>query len=448
MSLYLERLSDFLSDLKWADLPGAVRERVPVVVMDTLGVIVAGNQLPENQQVAAMASRMGQPESATILGTNRRANPMFAGFANAVAGVSLELDEGNKYAAGHPSVHVLPVALALSEEQGLCGKEFLQSFLAGYEVAVRIARATRLRPGVHPHGNWGTIGAAVAVARLTGQGAAGIRQAINLAASLNLATHWQTCFAGGTVRNAWPALSSLSGLMAAYMVSFGFTGEPDAPATTYGSLLGETFDPAAVIKDLGNGFEILRGYFKRHSCCGYTHPPIDALEQVLVEHPEVQAGQVARIVVETHSKAAALRDPAPETTLGARFSIPYSLAARMIFGQCSPASFTADRIHRPEVRALAQKVAVVPSAEFDARVPRQRGASVTLETLEGHRYSAVMPNPVGDSEFRPFTADQLRDKFRSLVSGVVGQERTERAIALVENLEELEDLRMLTALLA
>lgn len=447
MSSYLEKLAEFAVHLKWNNLPEAVRERLPLVVLDTIGVIIAGNQLPENQQFAAMASRMGQPGTATILGTKIRANPMFASFTNALAGVSLELDEGNKYAAGHPSIHTLPVALALAEEQGLPGKAFLISLLVGYEVAVRISRATRLRPGVHPHGNWGTIGAAVAAARLAGHTATDMEKAINLAASLNMATHWQTCFAGGTVRNAWPGASAMNGMIAAHMVSFGFTGEPDGPATTYGALLGEAFDLDIVIEGIGKEFEVLRGYFKQHSCCGYNHPPIDALEQVLKEHPEIRPDQITQIVVETHSKAAALCDPAPETTLGARFSIPYSVAARILLGQCSPAAFTEEQIRDSRVRALAQRVTVVPSSEFDAMVPQRRGARVTVETADGRRYSAMLPNPVGDSEFQPFTADQLRDKFRSLVNGVIGLQRVEQAISLIESLGELEDMRKLTAVL-
>jgi 2-methylcitrate dehydratase PrpD len=275
-----------------------------------------------------------------------------------------------------------------------------------------------------------------------------MRKAINLAASLNMATHWQTCFAGGTVRNAWPGASTVNGIMAAHMVSLGFTGEPNGPATTYGVLLGEAFSPDVTLEGLGKEFEVLRGYFKQHSCCAYNHPPIDALEQVLKEHPEIRPDQITQIVVETHSKAAALRDPAPETTLAARFSIPYAVAARVMFGQCSPAAFTEEQIRESRVRALAQKVTVMPSPEFDAMVPYRRGARVTVETVGGRRYSAMLPNPVGDSEFRAFTPDELRDKFRRLVTGVIGRERTDQTIALIENLEKLEGVRKLTAVLA
>ncbi|WP_410050232.1 MmgE/PrpD family protein [Actinomadura sp. CNU-125] len=84
-----------------------------------------------------------------------------AAWLNANALVSLELDEGNKYAKGHPAAHGFPAVLALAAERVATGADTAAAaLLAAYEVAARFGRAARLRDGAHPHGNWGVAGAA------------------------------------------------------------------------------------------------------------------------------------------------------------------------------------------------------------------------------------------------------------------------------------------------
>ena len=86
--------------------------------------------------------------------------PDAAAWLNGVALVSLELDEGHKYAKGHPAAHGFPAVLALAAELDSTGADTAAALLAAYEVAARFGRATTLRAGAHPHGSWGVPGAA------------------------------------------------------------------------------------------------------------------------------------------------------------------------------------------------------------------------------------------------------------------------------------------------
>src|SRR5205085_2416685 len=83
--------------------------------------------------------------------------------------------EGNLHAVGHPGIQVIPLAWALAEHEGRPGRDLLAAFIAGYEVSARIKRASATRLAVHPHGTFGTIGAAVALARLFGYSPAALR---------------------------------------------------------------------------------------------------------------------------------------------------------------------------------------------------------------------------------------------------------------------------------
>src|SRR5262245_61877663 len=178
---YLERLSAFVRETTFAALPGPVVAAARLVVLDTLGAMLAGSRLPENARLARLAAERSGARTATLVGHAERAEPMFAALSNATAGVAPEVDEGNRRGGGHPSIHVLPGLLAVAEEAGADGPRLLAALVTGYEVSSRMGGATVPRFNVHTHGTWGTIGTAAAVARVLDLDASAIRQAMNLA---------------------------------------------------------------------------------------------------------------------------------------------------------------------------------------------------------------------------------------------------------------------------
>ncbi len=165
---------------------------------------------------------------------------------------------------GHPSIHVTPAAIAVGEERGSNGKQVLESIIAAYEVTSRIGGATTSRHEIHSHGTWGTIGAAVATARLMGFNAAEVRQSINLAASMSPANTWTPCFEGATVRNLYPGRANFQGILAANLSRCGFTGIADGPADIYSTVLGQGFDSEQAVAGLGQPgeYRIQENYFK------------------------------------------------------------------------------------------------------------------------------------------------------------------------------------------
>ena len=127
----------------------------------------------------------------------------------------------------------------------------MESVIAGYEVTSRIGTGTEVKKTAHSHGTWGTIGAAVSAAKLMSFEDAGITAAINMAASMSPANTWTPCLEGATVRNLYPGRSGFQGIMASHLVLCGFTNLEDGPSDIYNILLGESFDPEAVVHNLG-----------------------------------------------------------------------------------------------------------------------------------------------------------------------------------------------------
>ena len=92
----------------------------------------------------------------------------------------------------------------------------------------RIGMATRLRPAAHPHGTWGTLGAAAAVARLRNHDAPTTARVLEVAASLGLATSATAALRGGSVRNAYAGSAAQNGMLACDLAEAGVAGEPAA----------------------------------------------------------------------------------------------------------------------------------------------------------------------------------------------------------------------------
>lgn len=159
-------VGEWVAGLRWHDVPARVRDRLGLVLRDTIGVCLTGAREPE--QTRLIDAWRPAPGPAPLLGAGRTTTVEASAWLNAVALVRLELDEGHKYARGHPAAHAFPAVLALAADLGADGPDTMAALLAGYEVGARYGRATRLRPGAHPHGSWGVAGAAAGCARLLG----------------------------------------------------------------------------------------------------------------------------------------------------------------------------------------------------------------------------------------------------------------------------------------
>ena len=165
---YLKELAGFACRARLADLPAKVLERTRWVIADSLPVIAAGMQQAEMQALSKRHLAGAARGTAWVLGTRQRAGAFDAALLNGTAGTWLELNEGNLIAKGHPGIQVVPVAVALAQEAGASGEELLMAVAVGYEVSSRISRAAQMKISVHPHGTWGTLGAAVTAGRLKG----------------------------------------------------------------------------------------------------------------------------------------------------------------------------------------------------------------------------------------------------------------------------------------
>ena len=443
---YLDRITSYVCQTSFDDLPQNVLLRAKEVLVDALSVIAAGAQ---EDEVKALKERLVDPKArrvASLIGSGVRTEPLKAALINGTAGTFLELDEGNQFGRGHPGIHVVPAALAIAEEGRLSGRELVTALVLGYEIGTRIGIACKIRMSMHPHGTWGTVGAAVAVGKLMGYGEAAMKEMINVSSSLGLATSRRTMLEGGTVRNVYSGVSNTMGILAHQLVQSGFTGEADGLKTVYGSVVSDTFSPEVMTEDLGKRFEIARNYFKMHACCRYNHGTLDALEKILAQRP-LKVDEVKAVDVETYSLAAQLCDQNPRNMLAAKFSIPFAVATLIVHGRTDVTCFNPEAVQNDAVQALAQRVKVTEDPKLTAMMPARRPSRVRVTLKNGEKLEAEVTMNKGDFE-DPYGPADLEKKYYSLADPVWGHAKAEQIRSQLMGVEKVKDINQVTALIA
>lgn len=398
------------------------------MLTDLFGVTLAGMQTPEMRSLVQTWHAPAGPSP--VPGTDLRTTPETAAYLSAVAACVLELDEGNKYAAGHPAAHVVFAATAAARvaPSPVSGEEFLTAVAAGYEVAARFGRATHRHPAWHTHGHWGTTGAAAAAALLMGADGRQVAAAIDASTALMQVTPWATVLSGNFSRNLWLAGANLAGLNAARLASAGLVENSGQVRASLGEIVG-TFDPDALTEGLGRTWMVSAGYLKQHASCSYTHAAVD-LVQALGRQSPWEAEDVAGVDVRIHSLARDLFGRHPHNRLAAMFSLPFVVGNAVVNGRVDPTTMQPGTEAFDAAERLSDRVSVEVDAEFDALLPSRRCTEVRIRFANGSSIALAQPNPLGDADYFPFTAEDVRRKLDALIGTTATRHVEEQVAAL------------------
>src|SRR2546428_10777122 len=152
MSKAIEELAHFVAGTPWETIPEALREHAKLVLLDTVGVILAGSVQPEVAGVRARLAATGGRGATVSAPDWPQTDPRTAALLNGLAGRSIELCEGHRYVSCQGAVQVLPTALASAEWLERSGRETLAALIFGYEVAARLGAGLTARPIAHQNG--------------------------------------------------------------------------------------------------------------------------------------------------------------------------------------------------------------------------------------------------------------------------------------------------------
>jgi 2-methylcitrate dehydratase PrpD len=391
-----------------------VRHHAKLVVLDTLGVILAGADRPEVSQLRDRLNATAGTGATVFARGWHRHDPRTAAFLNTVAGRAIELGEGHRYVSYQGAMQILPGVLAVGECAQVSGREMLAALILGYDVGARIAAAMTTRPLAHQNGQAALLGAAAAGARMRGLNAADTSRAMRIATTLVLTPSYNNAIDGATTLNVAGGMSGFAAGLVPDLALAGFTAQDDAIEESLGHLVGAGFRPEGLLAELGTRWEITRDWFRLRACCNPIYAALDALEAALAElrpRPE----DIERIDVATFAFAAAMRNPEPRNYFASKYSLPHAAAALVINGGTGFDSLNDAALQNPVIGALRSRVHVTEDPALSAQAPRLKPARVTLALKDGRSVTRTCDSPRGDC-LNPYTEAEIREKFRQLAA--------------------------------
>ena len=359
----LKELCSFVARRRFDEFPAATVEHAKLVIMDTLGVILAGSRDSHLERLSSFLSGPTNQMVSTRLGHKGKLSSMHAALLNGAAGSTREFEEGHSKALGHPGIQLIPAALAHAESVGEGGKRFLEAVILGYEVAGRIGSSAPLRNGFHPSGTWGTVGAAAAVAKITGMNSQEIFETANIASSFGITSYTGNSLHGESISQMYAAMSNSFGVLSYHLFRSGFSASPENFRVTFGQLVSEGMKEARLVKNLGEGYFIEKNYFKMYPTCRFTHSALDAFRQTLQKEP-VKVDEIQRIDVYTFKWALEMENPKPENSDAMRFSIPHLLGLYVAAGSLNLKTINDVEKYKDQLKSTFEQVLDALGSEF------------------------------------------------------------------------------------
>jgi 2-methylcitrate dehydratase PrpD len=458
-----DRLSRFVAETAFDQLPAEVVESVKLRVLDTVGICLAATGEGLGDGVAEFVAASGGREAAHLIARGGSYPAQQAALVNGTLAHSLDFDDTHLPSVLHPSASIVPAALAMGEAAGRSGPEVIAAVALGIELTVRLGMGGYLSEGGniwfergwHATSICGTLGAAAIGAKLLGLAAPGIRDALGIAASMAGGVI-EANRSGGTVKRLHCGWAAHAGLTAAALAQHGYSGPPTVLEGRFGlyqAFLDGRYDPEPILEGLGERWETPGIYFKPYPANHYTHAGIDAALAIRRQH-DLSPDEIERI--ELGAAKSALRtigEPReekirPRSGYHAQFSGPFTVATALLGGGGLGVyfdDFTDEKAGDPALLALAAKVQTFVDPACDAVFPRGFPAVLRIHLHDGTIYEErVMDNRGGPA--RPLSEAELRQKFLLNAEQILPREQAEALASTISSLEQASELGTLLRL--
>jgi aconitate decarboxylase len=448
-NVHTRRIAQFVSGLTYDAVPLEVRERIKLLILDSLGCAIYGAHTPWCEILLGMLSEVDQTRTASVWGSKAQLSSPHAALVNGTAVQGFELDDVHRHGVLHVGAVTLPALIAVAENHTrLSGREFLAAAVAGYEIGPRVGICMgqeHIGQGWHSGATLGVFSAAAGAARglkldpertVHALGIAGTQAAGLMAAQF-----------GSMVKRMHAGRSSQSGLYGALLAAKGFTGIIDVFEAPYGgfcttfSRSTDRFDMAELSAGLGERFETMRIALKFYACVGSNHTSLDAIRAIQARRP-FTLDELSKIVIYGSQVTVdhvgwAYR---PEGLTSAQLNLPFCVATLLLCGDVFVDEFTAEAVHDESRIALSRKVEVVHDPAITALGSKFRHkVRVEVRFTDGSREEETREAPRG-SEQSFASSDEIVEKFRKLTRSTMQASQQDEVIGIVLGMEEVDDM--------
>jgi 2-methylcitrate dehydratase PrpD len=442
------QLARYMAQARALPLAPPVAREAKHRILDTIAAMVSGSHLQAGEMAIRFAREQGGAAEATVLTTEIRTSAVNAALANGMFAHADETDDFEPVTKAHPGSHVVPAALAMAEREGRSGTQLLSAVTLGYDVCCRFLLALgpdRVR-GSHrsAEGTSSTMGAAAAAAALAGLDEKGMRYALSYAAQ-QVSGIWSWVRDSGHVEKAFDfsGMGARNGVTAAIMAQMGFTGVWDVLDGEHNALIALSGEPRPeeMVAGLGGRFFVTETAIKPFSVGYPIQAPLDAFLTLFREH-KLSVDNVEGIVVKLPEDGARIVNDRSMPDVNCQHILALALVEAAVSFEDS---HSYERMTDPRVLAAKERVRLIADRGLmDPAAPRSGLVEVTLRN--GQTVSQFTRHPPGTKE-NPLSTERVNEKARSLMTPVLGAQRTEGVITQINALEGIKDVRDLRPLL-
>ena len=434
-------LAQYATSTSLDKIPAEVRERAKQVILDEMAGACFARRSTAGELAARYAAKFGGAPESTILGTSLRAPAQYAAMANGTAGHGEEVD-GAHVAGGHPAATIVHAAVAMAEAQRVPGAELLNAVVLGFDVGVRLVEACGglfvVKNRFHLHSDFMyAFGGAVAACRIMGLDpmrhchamALVSFQANGTCALFNEKRHISKSFCNGQY--------AFAGVSSAQMSAIGLEGCEDILGEPHGlfEAWGTGGGREAVTRGLGQDYAIMRANFKFINAGYPIHAAVEAAMTLQARHA-IKADAIASVHVGMPENTMRVVDNRRMHNICVQDMVTAALVQGGLSLRVLPFPTILSNAIYTRLRAQAT-LGVDPGLQREQ--PDGRGATVSITTTDGSKFSNRVDHPRGHCLRGGVTWSELSEKWRDGLP----QHDVERMLALAQGLDEIEDVNEL-----
>ncbi|WP_327745927.1 MmgE/PrpD family protein [Streptomyces europaeiscabiei] len=426
-------------------------------LVDAVGCALGAQETDVISALRAVASTATSSRPATLWGTTIQTTPDMAAFVNGSATRCLDFNDdyfgtektnAHGDTGPHPSDNLGGI-LSAAEVAGASGSETLLGIVIAYEVCGQLVDEVVLRGNGWDHPLFHSIATSAAAARLLGLSRAQTANAIRLAVVPNICLYETRV---GSISN-WKGLAgpngSRNGLFAAVLAEAGITGPEMAFEGARGFM--RQLDHEFSLGQFGSPqrpFRVENTYFKHLPLRYEMQLPVQlALEMRKTVDPRDIA--TMRVYMERKSVVSREAEPAlwrPSNRETADHSGPYLIAAALVDGAITEATFEAERYLDPSLLDVTNTIQLIEDPAYTASFPWQMACRFEVALKDGRALTLLGENPKGHPR-NPMTDDEISAKFLGQVEPRLGEDRAEELLQCIWSLEEQPSLERLFTLM-
>jgi aconitate decarboxylase len=450
-------IAQFISQLRYDDIPNEVIERIKLLILDSLGCALYGSALEWSRILRATLAGLDVTKACRVWGTPELLSAPHAALVNGTLIQSFELDDVHRQGVLHVGAVTLPPLLAVTElRPGLSGRDFLTSAVAGYEIGPRVGKCMgpqHIGQGWHSGATVGVFSAvsgAAAALRLSSEQAVHALGIAGTQSSGLMAAQY-----GAMVKRMHAGRAAQSGLYGALLAQAGFTGIVDIFESPYGgfcstfSRSNDRFNLDELSWELGRAWETMRISLKFYSCVGSNHTTLDAIRNMQNKTP-FGADDITSIVV--HGSQVTVEHVGwpykPQGLVSAQLNLPFCVATLLLEGDVFVDQFTDAAVDDQRRIELSKKVSVLHDPAITARDANYRHmVRVDVHLKNGVKLEQAVEAARG-SEISFASEAEIVGKFKKLATHVVSDAKADELVNLVLGAEKLARAEQIAQALA